>query len=201
MRGRGTRASAAPTPDDPGGVCSQRPASEATSRAPSAAAPPPARTRQPLGHAGAAAAEQGIERHLPPGPHERAPNGHPREEGAPPCTRGPETQMPTHHPAEQRPATAAPRRPAESAALGGKRPESRTHAQYVAPPGRKRRGKESGWRPQGAQPIAPCRSEDECQIFLISTRKQDEKRKYRLVARTFLNAHAYEHTHEYNFFF
>lgn len=83
VRGRGTGASAARTPDHPGGVCGQRPASEAASRAPSAAAPPPARTRQPLGHAGAAAAEQGIERHLPPGPYERAPMGIRERGGAP----------------------------------------------------------------------------------------------------------------------
>lgn len=103
-----------------GDACGRRPVSEAASRAPSAAAPPPAGTRQPLGHAGTAGAEPGIECHLPLGSHEPPTRGHPREEGAPRFTLGPETQMPTHHPAEQRPATAAPRRPAESTALEGK---------------------------------------------------------------------------------
>lgn len=100
VRGRGIRASVARPPDDPGDNCGWQPDSEASSRAPSAAAPPPAGTRQPLGHAGTAGAEPGIECHLPPGSHEPTPSGHPREEGAPRCTHGPETQMPTHHPAE-----------------------------------------------------------------------------------------------------
>lgn len=62
-------------------ACGRRPASEAASRSPSAAAPPPARTRQPLGHAGAGAAEPRIECHLPPGSNEPTPSGHPREKG------------------------------------------------------------------------------------------------------------------------